>query len=119
MDKGVFFPTKAGTPQGGIASPVLANMAVDGLTAAVRSALGTSGRSARRAKAQFVRYADDFVGTGAPRELLEQQVKPAIVGFLAQRGLQLAPVKTLVTEICRAFDFLGQNVRKYGEKPLI
>jgi len=119
IDKGVLFPTEAGTPQGGIASPVLANLALDGLEDAVRSALGRSANARQPAKAHVVRYADDFIVTGANRELLEQRVKPAIEVFLAARGLQLAPEKTLITHICRGFDFLGQNVRKYGDKLLI
>ena len=119
IDKGILFPTEAGTPQGGIASPVLANMALDGLEDAVRSALGRSPNARQPAKAHVVRYADDFIVTGATRELLEQRVKPAVEEFLAVRGLQLAPEKTLITHIRRGFDFLGQNVRKYGDKLLI
>lgn len=119
VDKGVLFPTEAGTPQGGIASPVLANLALDGLEDAVHSALGRSKNARQPAKAHVVRYADDFVVTGASRELLEQQVKPAVEEFLAVRGLQLAPEKTSITHITQGFDFLGQNVRKYGNKLLI
>lgn len=119
VDKGVLFPTDAGTPQGAIASPVLANMALDGLEEAVRSVLGPSKTARQPAKAHVVRYADDFIATGASRELLEKQVKPAIEAFLSARGLQLASEKTLVTHIARGFDFLGQNVRKYGDKLLI
>ena len=119
VDKGVLFPTEAGTPQGGIASPVLANLALDGLEDAVRSALGRTKNARQPAKAHVVRYADDFIVTGASRELLEQQVKPAVEEFLAARGLQLAPEKTSITCITQGFDFLGQNVRKYGNKLLI
>jgi RNA-directed DNA polymerase len=119
VDKGVLFPTQAGTPQGGIASPVLANLALDGLEDAVYSALGPNKTSRKPAKAHVVRYADDFIVTGVSRELLEQRVKPAVEEFLAVRGLQLAPEKTLITHIARGFDFLGQNVRKYGDKLLI
>jgi RNA-directed DNA polymerase len=119
MDKGVRFPTEAGTPQGGIASPVLANLALDGLEDAVRSALGRTKNARQPAKAHVVRYADDFIVTGASREVLEQQVKPAVEEFLAVRGLQLAPEKTSITHITQGFDFLGQNVRKYGNKLLI
>ena len=119
VDKGVLFPTEAGTPQGGIASPVLANMALDGLEDAVRSALGRTKHARQPAKAHVVRYADDFIVTGASRELLEQQVKPAVEVFLAARGLQLAPEKTSITHIAQGFDFLGQNVRKYGNTLLI
>lgn len=119
IDQGALFLTEAGTPQGGIASPVLANMALDGMEDAVRSALGRSRNARQPAKAHVVRYADDFVVTGATRELLEQRVKPAIEEFLAARGLQLAPEKTSITHISQGFDFLGQNVRKYGDKLLI
>lgn len=101
IDQGVLFPTEAGTPQGGIASPVLANMALDGIEDAVRSALGRSPNARQPAKAHVVRYADDFIVTGATRELLELRVKPAVEEFLAVRGLQLAPEKTLITHICR------------------
>src|SRR3989441_11756895 len=119
VDNGVLFPTEAGTPQGGIASPVLANLALDGLEDAVASAVGRNATARKWAKAHVVRYADDFIVTGLSREMLEQQVKPAVKAFLAVRGLQLAPDKTLITHIARGFDFLGQNVRKYGDKLLI
>ena len=93
VDKGVLFPTEAGTPQGGIASPVLANLALDGLEDAVRSALGRSTNARRPAKAHVVRYADDFIVTGASRELLEQRVKPAVEEFLAARACNWRPRK--------------------------
>ncbi len=98
---------------------MLANLALDGIEDAVRSALGRSPNARQPAKAHVVRYADDFIVTGATRELLERRVKPAVEEFLAARGLQLAPEKTLITHISRGFDFLGQNVRKYGNKLLI
>jgi RNA-directed DNA polymerase len=82
-------------------------------------AVGPSGHARRPAKVNVVRYADDFIVTGVNRELLEQRVKPVLEAFLAARGLQLAPEKTLLTHITRGFDFLGQNVRKYGDKLLI
>jgi RNA-directed DNA polymerase len=55
----------------------------------VRSALGPSRHARQPAKAHVVRYADDFIVTGATREVLEQQVTPAVEKFLATRGLQL------------------------------
>lgn len=119
MERGALFPTEAGTPQGGIASPVLANMTLDGLEDAVRSAARQITTARQKSKVNVVRYADDFVVTGASRELLEQCVKPTVEKFLAARGLQLAPEKTHVTHICHGFDFLGQNVRKHGNKLLI
>lgn len=119
MEKGALFPTEAGTPQGGIASPVLANMTLDGLEDVVWSAARQITTARQQSKVNVVRYADDFIVTGVTRELLEQCVKPTVEQFLAARGLQLAPEKTLITHISRGFDFLGQNVRKYGDKLLI
>lgn len=67
----------------------------------------------------FVRYADDFVITGVSREILEEQVKPLVVAFMAARGLQLSDEKTVITHIDKGFDFPGQNIRKYDGKFLI
>ena len=67
----------------------------------------------------MVRYADDFVVMGATNELLENDIKPAIVEFLAERGLELSLEKTKTTSIDQGFDFLGFNIRKYQEKLLI
>ena len=66
-----------------------------------------------------MRYADDFVVTGATRELLEQKVKPALTAFLHPRGLELSEQKTVITSIQTGFDFLGHTLRKYGDKLLI
>jgi len=114
MENQRLFPTTAGTPQGGIASPVLANLTLDGLEPAIRAAIKT-----RCDKVNFIRYADDFVVTAASKEILEQQVKPVIVNFLRERGLKLSEEKTLITHITQGFNFLGQRVRKYGKKLLI
>src|SRR6266852_6555697 len=58
-----------------------------------------------------MRYADDFIITGNSKEWLERNVKPAVVEFLAERGLVLSPEKTKVTHIGKGFDFLGWNIR--------
>jgi RNA-directed DNA polymerase len=107
------YPTMSGTPQGGIASPVLANLALDGLEKIVKDATG------RRPKVFVIRYADDFIVTADSKELLEQKVKPAIETFLALRGLNLSNEKTTITNINDGFDFLGQTIRKYKGKLLI
>ena len=70
-------------------------------------------------KVNFVRYADDFIITGCSKELLENEVKPLVERFMFDRGLQLSPEKTCITHIEDGFDFLGQNLRKYGGKLLI
>jgi len=72
-----------------------------------------------RQKVNIVRYADDFVITGATQEVLESEVRPMIEEFLAERGLTLSPEKTKISHIDDGFDFLGFNVRKYDGKLLI
>ncbi|WP_297528500.1 group II intron reverse transcriptase/maturase [Thiohalobacter sp.] len=113
MEQGRLFPTQAGTPQGGIISPVLANMTLDGLERLLKS------RFKRRDKVNFVRYADDFIVTGSSKELLETQVKPLIEAFLEERGLALSKEKTRVVHIEEGFDFLGWNVRRFKKILLI
>ena len=113
MEEGVVYPTEAGTPQGGIASPVLANMALDGLEEVARRAAPAD------QKIQVVKYADDFIIAGTSKEVLEMQVKPDVVAFLKERGLELSEEKTHITHIDDGFDFLGFNVRKYKGKLLI
>ena len=76
-------------------------------------------KGAARAKVNLVRYADDFVVTGASQEVLENLVKPRVVAFLRERGLQLSQEKTKVVQIEHGFDFLGWNFRKYSGKLLI
>jgi len=113
FEGGKLYPTKAGTPQGGIISPLLANFALDGLEAAVKAV------TPRRTKVNVIRYADDFIITGNSKELLEDTIKPAVEVFLKDRGLTLSPEKTRITRIEDGFDFLGQNPRKYKGKLLI
>jgi RNA-directed DNA polymerase len=106
-------PTEEGTPQGGICSPVIANMTLDGLERLLVSHFPKKGRPEKRAKVNLIRYADDFCITGSSKELLEQEVKPLVEQFLLERGLQLSSEKTVITHIEQGFDFLGQTVRKY------
>ena len=113
MENDLLHATVAGTPQGGNISPIYANIALDGLEAAV--SLATKGLS----KIHVVRYADDFIVTADSPDILENRVKPAVEAFMAQRGLSLSEEKTHITHINTGFDFLGFNVRKYKEKLLI
>lgn len=118
------FPTEAGTPQGGIISPTLANITLDGLEAELLKEFATSkkGKISRklreRNKVHLVRYADDFIVTGTTKELLEDEVKPIIENFLKDRGLTLSVEKTKITHIDDGFNFLGWNIRKYNGKLL-
>lgn len=122
MEDRQLFPTEAGTPQGGIISPTLANLVLDGLESKLAAAFGRkryANRVQTRLKVNYVRYADDFIVTGCSKELLEQEVMPIIVDFMGSRGLQLSPEKTKITHIGEGFDFLGQNIRDYNGKLLI
>lgn len=120
MEFNRFNPTEAGTPQGGIISPALANLVLDGIEAVLESHFGRKNTKASyKTKVNYVRYADDFIITGISKELLELEVKPIVEAFMAERGLSLSPEKTVVTHISEGFDFLGQNVRKYKGKCLI
>jgi RNA-directed DNA polymerase len=118
VEKGKLFPTLEGTPQGGIISPTLANRTLDGLQRLLEERFRmTWNREEKRndnPKVNFVRYADDFVVTGDSKELLENEVRPVIEAFLNERGLWLSPEKTRVTHIDEGFDFLGQNLRRFG-----
>ena len=118
------FPTEEGTPQGGIISPVLANMALDGLEAILIKRFKPY-RKMRingelcHSKVNYVRYADDFIITGRSKELLENDVIPIVREFLQERGLVLSEEKTKITHIDEGFDFLGFNIRKYKGTLLI
>ena len=129
VENTTLFDTDEGTPQGGIISPVLANMTLDGLERLLqerykerRRYKGVTRWESRRdqpAKVNLIRYADDFIITGRSRELLENEVQPMVRDFLAQRGLTLSEEKTTITHITEGFDFLGFNLRKHDAKLLI
>jgi RNA-directed DNA polymerase len=119
--RGQLQATEAGTPQGGIISPTLANVTLNGLERELIAHLGAKFgiAKAKKLKVHVVRYADDFVITGDSREMLESEVRPWVETFLAVRGLQLSEEKTRITHIDQGFDFLGWNFRKYSGKLLI
>lgn len=115
IENQVLLPTEEGTPQGGVISPTLANMTLDGLEGAVYQAA----KPRYLNKVYVVRYADDFVIMAESKALLENKVKPAIEQFLKGRGLELSSEKTRISHIDAGFDFLGFNVRRYDGKLLI
>lgn len=118
IEQNTLHPTEAGTPQGGVISPVAANLTLDGLEALLRERFPQVGHG-RSALVNMVRYADDFIITGRTKQLLESEVKPLVTEFFKTRGLELSQEKTRITHIEEGFDFLGQNVRKYNGKLLI
>jgi RNA-directed DNA polymerase len=121
VDRAQLLATTAGTPQGSIISPALANWTLNGLEVELVEYLGSKfGKSKiEKLKVGVVRYADDFVATGGSKELLETEIRPWVEAFLAVRGLRLSRAKTRIVHIDQGFDFLGWNFRKYQEKLLI
>jgi RNA-directed DNA polymerase len=121
IENRTLFPTEAGTPQGGIISPTLANLVLDGLeklldqTFQRRRVAGTI----INPKINLIRYADDFIITGATKDVLEKEVRPLVEQFLRERGLQLSAEKTCITHIDQGFDFLGQHLRKFDGTLLV
>lgn len=101
--------TTEGTPQGGIISPVLCNIALNGLELEVKSAFPL--KKGISPGVHLIRYADDMIITGRTEEMLIKARK-IIETFLAKRGLQLNEKKTRVTNIRDGFDFLGFNVKR-------
>lgn len=117
MDRGRFAPTEEGTPQGGVISPLLLNVALHGM----EEALGRRTGMHRMTLQKFprpVRYADDFVVFCHSEEEAEN-VKLVISEWLMPRGLTFNEQKTRVVKLEDGFDFLGFNVRKYDGKLII
>ena len=100
VESEIFHDTTVGVPQDGIVSPVIANMALEGLQKLTASTGG------------FVRYADDFIATARRKEDL-QALLPVIEEWLSERGMMLHPEKTKIVHIQDGFDFLGFNIRQY------
>ena len=113
VDNNIFHKQDTGTPQGGIISPLLANIALHGM----EEALGVKYRPKRESigKRIIVRYADDFVILCESQEDAKS-AKNDIESFLKIRGLELSSEKTRICHITEGFDFLGLNVRHYKVK---
>lgn len=99
------YHTDRGTPQGGIISPILANITLDGIESILDEQYPDM-------KVHFIRYADDFMVTAPSKEVAEE-ICELIRIFLTERGLELSESKTLITHINDGFDFLGWSFRKY------
>lgn len=117
MDGGKLFPTEEGTPQGGVASPLLANVALHGLETTIRRSFKTYG-SKGLYPPHLIRYADDLVVLHKDREVIER-CQQIVSDWLKEMGLELKPSKTrivhtlLPVEGKPGFDFLGFNIRQY------
>jgi RNA-directed DNA polymerase len=99
----------------------LANWTLDGLESLLKRTFPSRKEKGQQiySKVHLVRYADDFIITGRSQSQLVNEVLPLVEKFLRERGLELSAEKTQVTHIQKGFDFLGQNIRKYGRKLLI
>lgn len=106
VDVEIFHATTTGVQQGGAISPLLANVALDGLECVLPGRAG------------YIRYADDLVVTAKSREEIEALI-PTIEAFLAERGLELNTEKTRMVHVRDGFNFLGFNVRSYNGKCLV
>jgi RNA-directed DNA polymerase len=111
MDEGAFYETNMGTPQGGIISPLLANIALHGL----EKALGVThnSRGELNGKRAIVRYADDFVVFCETKEDADTTVF-TLTEWMKDRGLSLSEEKTKIIHLKEGFDFLGFNIRHYA-----
>jgi len=120
MDNGVFDDTETGTPQGGVISPLIANIALNGMVRYIGKQFPKKGG---KNQAVIVRYADDFVVMSPERKIIEQ-CQIAISEWLKPIGLQLKPEKTRIChtlqeievkgeKVAPGFDFLGFNFRQY------
>jgi RNA-directed DNA polymerase len=109
MEKDELFPTTAGTPQGGVISPLLANIALHGLETAITQ---------KHPQAKVIRYADDLVVLHPDLTVVEQ-IQQTVANWLAPLGLELKPSKTRITHTLNqhdgpvGFDFLGFHIRQY------
>ena len=122
--RGEMFPTDDGTPQGGVISPILANMTLDGMQMMLAKKFDVNANGEfseffhNKHKVNLVRYADDFIVTAATKEIAEE-AKGLIRDFLAPRGLELSEEKTLITHIDDGFDMLGWTFRKFKGKLIV
>lgn len=127
---GKFNHTESGTPQGGVISPLLANIALDGMqkllaqyTYKYKTVKYLNGKIQYQATQQrplfgFVRYADDFVVTCKSKEELHK-ILPILEDWLRKRGLELNKEKTKITDIRHGFNFLGANIKHIKRKHLV
>jgi RNA-directed DNA polymerase len=115
-----FAPTGEGTPQGGVISPLLLNIALHGLeeAAGVRYRTGAHAGDVRDGCPALTRYADDLVVCCHSRQQAEQ-VQARLAGWLEPRGLAFNEAKTRIVPLSEGFDFLGFNLRRYPNGKLL
>lgn len=122
VEFGRFFKTRRGTPQGGIISPLLANITLDGMDR-LFGAINSRGnycrpsvRSGKNKGIAVIRYADDLVVIAPSRKVLVDYVIPRLRKFLKERGLTLNGAKSRIVHREEGFDFLGFHIRQFVSK---
>ena len=121
VEDGMLTPAREGTPQGGVVSPLMMNVALHGLEEAAGVRYVASGKTAgdtRPGSPVVVRYADDLVACCHSREQAEQ-VRALLAEWLAPRGLAFNEDKTKIVHLTEGFDFLGFSVRRYQNGKLL
>ena len=140
MDENCFKETRSGTPQGGVISPLLANVALHGMEKVIENLADTlptrssHGKRDNRRSLRLIRYADDFVVIHKDLDVI-MRCKQEIEAWLGKIGLAIKPEKTQIVHTLNpvntetpGFDFLGFNIRQYrvgkyhskkGDKTLI
>jgi len=116
IEDGAFAPTSEGAPQGGVASPLLMNVALHGMEQAAGVRYYRNGDAAPGCPL-LVRYADDLIALCHTRQQAEQ-VKARLAGWLEPRGLAFNQDKTRITHLDQGVDFLGFEIRRFGGKLL-
>jgi RNA-directed DNA polymerase len=111
VHNGRLTPTEEGTPQGGVISPLLLNIALHGMEQAAGVRYLADG-TVRHDSPVLIRYADDFVVHCRTRQHANE-VKPRLAAWLTPRGLAFNDEKTRVVSLDEGFDFLGFHVRRY------
>jgi len=109
MEELNFTGSTEGTPQGGVMSPTLGNIALDGIEKVIKDAHPM--RKGISPGVHVIRYADDIIITSKTQEMAVKN-KEILANFLAERGLSLSEDKTAITHIKSGFDFLGFNIRR-------
>ncbi|WP_435243322.1 group II intron reverse transcriptase/maturase [Streptomyces cucumeris] len=117
MERGRFAPTEEGTPQGGVISPLLLNVALHGMSAAA-GCVEEGSWWARKDAPILVRYADDFVVL-CHDKASAHRVKSDLARWLEPRGLSFNEEKTRVVHLSEGFDFLGFNIRRFDKRMIV
>lgn len=112
IDKGVLIKSNKGVPQGGVISPLLCNLALNGMLDLVRPHRHRPNTSAniKQIGRHLVRYADDFILTARTKEEVKELI-PIIKEFLDIRGLKISEKKSKIVHINEGFEFLSWDIK--------